>query len=73
MAPAPPAAIDLAFDVTEAATHAVFFFDGAISTSERLFKEGKGLGIGRTLSVDLELSIKASKCRGKFLGGFYLH
>jgi len=48
VAPAPPAAIDLAFDVTEAATHAVFFFDGAISTSERLFKEGKGLGIERT-------------------------
>ena len=42
MAPAPPAAIDLSFDVAEAAARAIFFFDGAISTSERLFEEGKG-------------------------------
>ena len=47
--PRAPVAIDLAFNADEAATREVFFFDGSISTTERLFEKGKGFRIGRTL------------------------
>ena len=48
----------------------VCLLDGVIATSERLFEEGKWFRIGRTLSVDSELSMKALKYSGKFLGEF---
>ena len=55
------ATVDLAFDAVESATHVVLFFDWAISTSKRLFEEGKWFGIEITLSMDSELSTKAPK------------
>ena len=70
VAPVPPTAVNLAFDAAEAATRAVFFFDGAILTLNRLFEEEKGFGIGITLSVNSKISMKALKFRDKFLGEF---
>jgi len=37
----------------------------------RLFEEG--LRMDKTLNIDLEISMNAPKCRGKFLGRIYLY
>ena len=69
----PLSASDLAFEVVEVVAREVFFFDGAIFVWRGLFFEGDEFGIGRTLSMDLDISMKTLKCGGKFPERIYLH
>jgi len=48
----PPLAVNLAFETAEVVTREMLFLDGATTTSEGLFEQGKEFKIGRTLRVD---------------------